>query len=90
MKGIGYFHPEWFHGNYHGALRVAREDFVIDGLDPLKPENAHAQFLSNITLTDPEGGQEKIVGVFEQAILGSYKPLGVKSASDITRWDGRE
>ena len=40
MKGIGYFHPEWFHGNYHGALRVEREDFVIEGLDPHKAENA--------------------------------------------------
>ena len=41
-------------------------------------------------MTEPDGRQEKIVGVFEQAILGAYHPLGVKSASDITRWDSQD
>src|SRR5690606_34935818 len=30
MKGAGYFHPTWYHGRYHGALKVEREDFAVD------------------------------------------------------------
>lgn len=90
MKGIGYFHPEWFHGRYHGEYRVEREDFAVADLDPLKAENAHVQYLSHVTLTAPDGTQEKTVGVFEQAILGAYAPLGVKSSADITRWDSQD
>ena len=40
--------------------------------------------------TGPDGKQEQTVGVFEQAILGAYHPLGVKSAADITRWDSKD
>ena len=88
MKGIGYFHPEWFHGRYHGQpLRVAREDFTVAELDPQSLENFHVQMLSKLTLENPDGTQETSVGVFEQAILGDYEPLGVKSKLEISRWD---
>ncbi|MCK9543888.1 MAG: hypothetical protein M0R03_17860 [Novosphingobium sp.] len=87
MKGIGYFHPEWYHGRYHGALKVEREDFTVADLDPMKLENLHVQLLSKVTLTAPDGSVEQSVGVFEQAILGAYRPLGVTSNMDITRWD---
>jgi hypothetical protein len=87
MKGVGYFHPEWFHGRYHGPLRVEREDFSVDGLDPKAMENFHVQRLSRLRLAAPDGSSEQSIGVFEQAILGSYKPLGVEGASNITRWD---
>jgi hypothetical protein len=88
MKGIGYFHPEWFHGRYHGQpLRVAREDFTVADLNPQSLENFHVQMLSKLTLENPDGSQETSVGVFEQAILGDYEPLGVKSKLEISRWD---
>lgn len=87
MKGIGYFHPTWFHGNYHGGLKVEREDFAVGELDPMKMENFHVQRLSHITLTEPDGRQEETIGTFEQAILGAYRPLGIESTMDITRWD---
>lgn len=88
MKGIGYFHPEWFHGRYHGVpLKVEREDFTVADLDPMAMQNFHVQRLSKLTLTNPDGSQEQAVGVFEQAILGAYEPLGVKSGMDISRWD---
>ena len=87
MKGIGYFHSEWFHGNYHGALRVEREDFAVADLDPMKLENFHVQRLSRVKMTEPDGRVEETIGTFEQAILGAYAPLGVESAMDITRWD---
>lgn len=87
MKGTGYFHPEWFHGSYHGALRVERDDFEVDAIDPMIMENFHVQRLSKIKLTNPDGSTEESVGVFEQAILGSYEPLGIKSNMEIGRWD---
>lgn len=90
MKGIGYFHPEWFHGRYHGPLRIAREDYAVDDLNPMEDGNFHVQRLSNLTLTNPDGSQERSVGVFEQAILGAYRPLGIESKKDISRWDGSD
>ncbi len=87
MKGIGYFHPVWFHGNYHGPLKVEREDFRVEDLDPMHMENFHVQRLSHVTLTEPDGNVEETVGTFEQAILGAYRPLGIESTMDITRWD---
>ncbi|WP_066557578.1 hypothetical protein [Croceicoccus bisphenolivorans] len=87
MKGIGYFHSEWFHGNYHGPYRVEREDFNVADLDPMKLENLHVQRLSRVKMTSPDGTVEETVGTFEQAILGAYEPLGITSGMDITRWD---
>ncbi|MBB5685873.1 hypothetical protein [Sphingobium boeckii] len=88
MKGIGYFHPEWFHGRYHGVpIKVAREDFTVDDLDPMAMQNFHVQRLSRLTLTNPDGSQEQSIGAFEQAILGAYEPMGIKSNMDIARWD---
>ncbi len=43
--------------------------------------------LSKLTLENPDGTQETSVGVFEQAILGDYEPLGIKSKLEISRWD---
>ena len=87
MKGIGYFHPEWFHGRYHGALKVEREDFVLADLDPMATQNLHVQRLSKLTLTNPDGTREHSVGAFEQAILGAYAPMGIMSSMNIARWD---
>ena len=66
---------------------MEREDFTVDDLDPMAMQNFHVQRLSHLTLTNPDGSQEKSVGVFEQAILGAYAPLGVTSGMDISRWD---
>lgn len=87
MKGCGYFHSEWFHGRYHGNYRVEREDFTVADVDPMVMENFHVQRLSKLRLTNPDGTQEDSVGVFEQAILGAYKPMGIESRMNIARWD---
>jgi len=90
MKGLGYFHADWFHGRYRGDLCVEREDFALADIDPMAMENFHIQRLSRVRLTNPDGSQEESVGTFEQAILGSYEPLGVKSDMEIARWDKKE
>ena len=70
MKGLGYTHPVWGHGIYQGPqLKVEREDFVLDRLDALAPENLHVQVPVRV------GGDAQGVGVFEQLVIGPYAPL---------------
>lgn len=90
MKGAGYFHPEWYHGRYHGPLAIEREDFVVADCDPNLMQNYHVQRLSRLILTRPDGRTENSVGVFEQAIIGSYAPLGVTSDREVARWDQKD
>ena len=72
----GYGHPEWRHGGYKGELAVEREDIVLSGVDFLRPENLHIQALSHVTLTLPGEAPVRGMGVFEQLILGPYRPYG--------------
>jgi hypothetical protein len=76
MKGIGYTHPEWGHGLHHGPLRTAREDLVLDGLDPAQMDNLHVQILCRVS------GDATGMGVFEQLIFGPYEPLDLKGIVD--------
>jgi len=78
MRGIGYIHPKWSHGRYHGELVVEREDIVLADLDPNAFENLHVQAISKVTLT--QAGQPTLegLGVFEQLVLGPYAPYGLK------------
>lgn len=78
MRGLGYTSPKWGHGLYHGPLVVEREDFALDGLDPLQIDNLHVQFVSKITTSNGEVG----TGVFEQLILGPYAPMGLTEYFD--------
>ncbi|WP_128892541.1 hypothetical protein [Erythrobacter sp. HKB08] len=73
MRGLGYTHPEWGHGMYHGALKVAREDFALDEVEPLQPDNLHVQSICEVTSDTGETG----TGAFEQLIIGPYSPLAL-------------
>ncbi|NQX93751.1 MAG: hypothetical protein HRT64_02285 [Erythrobacter sp.] len=75
MKGLGYTHPEWGHGLHHGPLKVEREDFDLDALDPEALENRHVQMICAVH----SGGQRLGTGAFEQLILGPYAPLDLVS-----------
>lgn len=77
MKGLGYTHPSWGHGVYHGGEKVEREDIDLDKIDPLAPENLHVQIPVAVTGGDTEG-----IGVFEQLIIGPFSPLGLSEFLD--------
>jgi len=77
MRGIGYLHPQWRHGGYKGELAVEREDIDLSGVNFLSPENLHVQALSHVTLTLPGEAPVRGMGVFEQLILGPYRPYGL-------------
>jgi hypothetical protein len=75
MRGIGYG-GEWRHGALKGELAVAREDLDATSFDPNDPGNLHIQAISKATLSVPGQPDQPGVGVFEQLILGPYRPLG--------------
>jgi hypothetical protein len=75
MRGIGYG-GEWRHGGLKGELAVAREDIDSANFDPQDPGNLHIQAISKATLSQPGEPDQVGVGVFEQLIIGPYRPLG--------------
>lgn len=75
MRGIGYG-GEWRHGALKGELAVAREDLDCVNFDVADPGNLHIQAISRATLSVPGRPDQVGVGVFEQLILGPYRPLG--------------
>lgn len=78
MRGLGYTHPEWGHGMFHGSLRVEREDMELSAINPLVLDNLHVQIISRIETDTGEQG----LGVFEQLAIGPYGPLGLTSFID--------
>jgi hypothetical protein len=77
MRGIGYTHPKWGHGRFHGELEVEREDLPLTGLDVNAMENLHIQALSTLTLRQHGRPDQSGIGVFEQLAFGPYPPLGL-------------
>src|SRR3989344_9608080 len=75
MKGIGYG-GEWRHGALKGEMAVARGDIDVANFDPNDMSNLHIQAISKATLSVPGQPDQQGVGVFEQLILGPYRPLG--------------
>jgi len=72
MKGIGYTHPEWGHGNWKGELAMASEKWSLDSVDVTAYENQHVQHLMRVRMGDRVG-----VGALEQLIIGPYDPYGL-------------
>jgi hypothetical protein len=76
MRGIGYG-GEWRHGGLKGELAVAREDIDLRAVDMGAPENLHIQAISRATMSAPGEPDRQGVGVFEQLIVGPYRPYGL-------------
>lgn len=75
MKGIGYFHPEWGHGQWKGELAMAAERWTLADIDESAMENQHVQHLMRVRMGDRVG-----MGALEQLIMGPYKPYGLTGA----------
>ncbi len=82
MKGIGYSHPKWVHGRWHGELAMESESWTLDSVDPTAFENQHVQHLVWAHYGDRRG-----IGVLEQVIMGPYRPYGLEGAFDAPRYD---
>ena len=77
MKGIGYFHPEWGHGRWHGEADEGADSWKLDELDPLDLSSNHIQQLFRVTKGDDQG-----VGVLEQIAIGPHEPTGLTGLFD--------
>lgn len=83
MKGIGYGHPVWRHGAFHGdQLTVHSEEYKPEELGWDVPENLHIQAISSVVLTGPDGKTSEGVGSFEQLFLGPHRPSGFHGILD--------
>jgi len=71
MKGIGYTHPLWGHGNWHGEEATGADGWELASLDPLAPDNIHIEQVCRVRLGDQEG-----VGILEQLIFGPHARAG--------------
>ncbi len=77
MKGIGYHHPKWGHGAWHGELEMEGEQWPLADVDESAYENQHVQHLVRATYVHPDG--DKIgIGVLEQLIFGAHVPYGLE------------
>ena len=77
MKGIGYMHPEWGHGRWHGELAIAGESWKVDDVDPMAFENQHIQQVVRATSGDRRG-----IGVLEQICFGPHARYGFEGLLD--------
>lgn len=83
MKGIGYGHPTWGHGSYHGdAVSHERQDYTPGDLPWQDPQNLHIQAVSKAVLTLPDGQVYEGIGSFEQLFIGPHAPSGFKDIFD--------
>ncbi len=73
MKGIGYTHPEWGHGEWKGEVATGGEKWHLDSVDDTAYENQHVQHIMKVTMGDRTG-----IGVLEQNILGPYRPYNLE------------
>lgn len=71
QRGVGYFHPKWGHGNWHGDFAIGGEEFAVEELDNLEPANIHVQQVMRATWGDRQG-----IGVLEQLAIGPHAPSG--------------
>jgi hypothetical protein len=80
MAGIGYTHPTWRHGVWHGEEAVGTDSWALDGVDPLDPTKIHVQQLVRATSGDRTG-----IGVLEQLVIGPHEPSGFADVLDGAR-----
>lgn len=82
MKGLGYGHPEWSHGLYHGELDTGFEVFDLDAINPADPTHFHVQAICDATL-HAKGRTLHGQGALEQLVIGAYAPYGFKEVADL-------
>ena len=77
MRGLGYTHPEWGHGRWHGEQAVGSEEHKVEELDNLEPWNIHVQQVMRARWGDRIG-----LGVLEQLAFGEHAPSGLHGLLD--------
>jgi len=77
MVGLGYMHPEWGHGTWHGDEAVDGEAWRLAEIDPMEPRHLHVHQLCRARM-----GQREGVGVLEVLVIGAHGPSGFHGILD--------
>lgn len=80
MCGLGYMHPVWSHGVWHGDLATGSDSWKLAEVDASAPQNIHIQQLCRARLDGEEG-----YGVLEQLVVGPHRPSGLEGILDPYR-----
>ncbi|MFP6816286.1 MAG: hypothetical protein VB949_11550 [Pseudomonadales bacterium] len=83
MRGLGYMHPDWGHGQYKGELATGFEVYDLDTISPADPGYFHIQAICAAEMTGPEGSTLRGKGILEQLVVGAYEPYGFKGLFDV-------
>lgn len=83
MAGLGYTHPEWGHGHFHGELETGYETYDLANLNENEFHHLHVQAVSKAVLTLPDGSTRQGRGIVEQLIMGAHEPSGFKEMMDF-------
>jgi len=84
MKGLGYGHPKWGHGLYHGELETGFEIYDLEHLSAADPTHFHIQAICTAQLQTADGAQLQGKGILEQLVIGPYSPYGFSELGDLS------
>jgi hypothetical protein len=77
MKGLGYTHPKWGHGRWHGEFREGAESWKSADLNLLDITNFHCQQVCRV-----RNGEHVGIGVLEQLAIGPHAPTDLHDFMD--------
>lgn len=72
MRALGYLHPEFGHGRWHGAEVVHTERWKVSETNPTDPFFLHCQQIVRASWGEKQG-----IGVLEQLAIGPHAPTGL-------------
>ena len=82
MKGVGYGHPEFSHGSYHGDYDETYEEYALADVDDAM--NLHIQAICDVEMEGALGARRGR-GVLEQLIIGPHAPSGFEETLDMAK-----
>lgn len=77
MRGLGYGHPQFAHGRWHGGPLVDGEVLAHDGLHEMEYANLHVEQVVRV-----RGGDATGLGVLESLVVGPAPHLGLTGLLD--------
>ena len=80
MCGLGYMHPDWGHGQFHGENQ-SLHDFYDLNIDPHDPPFLHIQAICDFEMKENESTKNGI-GALEQLLIGPHLPSGFDGLLD--------
>jgi hypothetical protein len=80
MCGLGYMHPEWGHGQFHGENQ-SLYDFYDLSQDPHDPPFLHIQAICDVEFQEGKSSK-KGIGALEQLLIGPHLTSGFESLLD--------